>query len=229
MTEDAANAGDAVADGLDAVPDAIDGLRDEIDELRASRRRLVAAADADRRVFEGELHDGVQQQLVALAVDLRRLAGFIDADPIAAQALVDEMTANVGAAMADATALAGRIHPPLLAARGLTNALRSMAEGLGITIEVDAPAGAGYPSEITTAIYWTCAETLSFASRGSHATVSVIETDGLLRFDIGIDGRPPEELLTRLRDRVEALDGRLTVDDRTGGGSLVHGWVAASR
>ena len=57
------------------------------EDLRASRRRLVLAADADRRAFEGELHDGLQQQLVALAVDLRRLAGLIDADPIAAHAL----------------------------------------------------------------------------------------------------------------------------------------------
>jgi len=125
--------------------------------------------------------------------------------------------------------LASRIHPPLLAARGLSTALRSAADGLGITLDVDAPTGAAYRSEITTAVYWTCVETLSYASRGSHATVSVIETDGLQRFDIRIDGRLPEVLLTRLRDRVEALDGGLTVDDRTGGGSLVQGWVAASR
>ena len=229
MTDDAANAGDAVADGPEELPDAIDRLRDEIDGLRTSRRRLVADADADRRAIEGELHDGVQQQLVALAVDLRRLAGLIDTDPIAARALLQELTSNVRTAMADTTALAGRIHPPLLAARGLPSALRSAAEGLGITIEVDAPTGAAYRSEITTAVYWTCVETLSYASRGSHATVSVIETDGLQRFDIRIDGRLPEVLLTRLRDRVEALDGGLTVDDRTGGGSLVQGWVAASR
>ena len=94
---------------------------------------------------------------------------------------------------------------------------------------VDAPAGAPYPPEITTTIYWTCVETLSFASPGSEATVRVIDTDGLLTFDVGIDGRPPEASLTRLRDRVEAFDGRLAVDDRSGGGSLVHGSVPWSR
>ena len=200
-----------------------------IDDLRASRRRLVSAADADRRAFERELHDGVQQQLVALSIDLRRLAGIIDADPIAAHALLDEMTDNVRTAMTETTALAGRIYPPLLAARGLAIAIRSTAEGFGVTIVVDAPAGADYPPEITTAIYWTCVETLSFASAGSEATVRVVDTDGALTFDLGIDGRPPDPVLTRLRDRVEALDGRLGVDDGAGGGSLVHGWVPWSR
>ena len=193
-----------------------------IDDLKASRRRLVSAADMDRRALEGELHDGVQQHLVALAVDLRRLAGLIDADPIAAHALLDEMTANVRTAMAEATALAARIHPPLLAARGFASAIRSAADGLGITVVVDAPAGASYPPEITTTIYWTCVEMLSFASPGSEATVRVIETDGLLTFDVGIDGRPLEASLTRLRDRVEAFDGLMAVDERASGGSIVH-------
>ena len=161
-----------------------------IDDLKASRRRLVSAADMDRRALEGELHDGVQQHLVALAVDLRRLAGLIDADPIAAHALLDEMTANVRTAMAEATALAARIHPPLLAARGFASAIRSAADGLGITVVVDAPAGASYPPEITTTIYWTCVEMLSFASPGSEATVRLIETDGLLTFDVCINTKP---------------------------------------
>ena len=86
--------------------EAVDRLQDEVAALRRSRRRLVEAADADRRAIERDLHDGVQQHLVALAVDLRRLAGLIDADPVAAQALVDEMTVNVRTAMAEATALA---------------------------------------------------------------------------------------------------------------------------
>jgi len=199
------------------------------EDLRASRRRLVSAADADRQAFERELHDGLQQQLVALSVDLRRLAGLIDADPDAAHALLDEMAANVRTAMAEATALAGRIYPPLLAARGLTSAIRSVAEGLGVTIVVDAPAGAAYPPEIATAVYWTCVETLSFASPGSEAAVRVVDSDGALTFDVGIDGRPPAPVLTRFRDRVEALDGRMSVDDRAGEGSVIHGSVPWSR
>jgi signal transduction histidine kinase len=166
---------------------------------------------------------------VALAVDLRRLAALMDADPIAAHTLVDGMTADIRAAMAETTALAERIYPPLLAARGFASAIRSAAEHLGITVLVDAPAGADYPPEITTAVYWSCVETLLLASRGSEATVSVIETDGVLTFDIGIDGRLPEDRLAGLRDRVEALDGRVEVNDRTDAGSRVQGWLPWSR
>ena len=195
------------------------------DDLKASRRRLVSAADMDRRALEGELHDGVQQHLVALAVDLRRLAGLIDADPIAAHALLDEMMANVRTALADTTALAERIYPPLLSARGLASAVRSAAERLGVTVLVDAPAGAGYPPDITATVYWSSVATMSFASPGSEATVRVLEADGRLTFDIAIDGRPPEERFALLRDRVEAVDGRVTLADRTDGGSSVHGWL----
>ena len=97
-------------------------MQGEIADLRASRRRLVSAADADRRAIEGALHDGVQQHLIALAVDLRRLAGLVDADPVAARPLLDEMTATVRTAIAEATELAERIYPPLLAVRGFATA-----------------------------------------------------------------------------------------------------------
>jgi signal transduction histidine kinase len=204
-------------------------MQGEIADLRTSRRRLVSAADADRRAIEGALHDGVQQHLIALAVDLRRLAGLVDADPIAARSLLDEMAATLRTAIAETTELAERIYPPLLAVRGFATAIRSAAERLGLTVLVDAPAGAGYPPEITTAVYWSCVETLSCASGGSEATVSVLDTRGVLTFEVGIDGRPPEERLARLRDRVEAVDGRVEVTDRTDGGSRVHGWIPWSR
>lgn len=217
------------AGSAEQLQDVVDRLQGEVAELRRSRKRLVDAADVDRRAIERALHDGVQQRLVALAGDLRRLAGLVDADPVAAQALLDEMTADVRTAIAETTELAERIHPPLLAARGFASAIRSAAERLGVTVLVDAPAGSGYPPEITIAVHWFCVETLSFASRGSEATVSVLDTDGVLTFEVGIDGQPPEERLARLRDRVEALDGRVAVDDRTGGGSRVHGWLPWSR
>ena len=201
----------------------------EIADLRASRRRLVSAADADRRAIEGALHDGVQQHLIALAVDLRRLAGLVDADPVAARPLLDEMTATVRTAIAEATELAERIYPPLLAVRGFATGIRSAAEHLGVTVLVDAPAGAGYPPEISTAMYWSCVEILSFASGGSEATVSVLDAGGVLIFEVGIDGRIPEIASTGLRDRLEALDGGVEVDERTDGGSRVHGWIPWSR
>jgi signal transduction histidine kinase len=218
-----------VSDATDGLPGSVDRWQGEIADLRTSRRRLVSAADADRRAIEGALHDGVQQHLIALAVDLRRLAGLVDGDPVAAHALLDEMTANVRSAIAETTELAERIYPPLLAARGFAGAIRSAAERLGVTVVVDAPTNAGYPPEVTTAVYWSCVEALSFASRGSEATVSVLDTGAVLTFEVGIDRWPADEPLAKMRDRIEALDGRLALDDRTGGGSLVHGWLPVAR
>ena len=209
--------------------DVVDRLQGEVAELRRSRKRLAEAADVDRRAIERALHDGVQQHLVALAVDLRRLAGLVDGDPAAAKALLDEMAANVREALDETIELAARVYPPLLEGRGFASAIRSAAESAGVTVLVDVPAGAGYPPEITAAVYWSCVEALSSASRGSQATVSVLDADGVLAFEVAVVGHHAEGRLDRLRDRIEALDGRVSVDDRQDGGSRVHGWLPLSR
>ena len=209
--------------------DEVDRLRGEVAELRRSRRRLVEVAFADRRAIERALHDGVQQYLVAFAVELRRLDGLVEGDPAAAKALLDEMAATLRVALTEMTELAQKVYPPLLEARGFAAALRSAAESAGVTILVDVPAGAGYPPEITTAVYWSCVEALSSASRGSHAMVSVLDADGGLTFEVAIAGHHPEGRLARLRDRIEALDGRISVDEGQAGGSRVHGWLPLSR
>jgi signal transduction histidine kinase len=206
----------------------IDRLQGEIAELRRSRRRLVDAADADRRSIERSLHDGVLQSLVALAVDVRRLAALVDGQAAAAKALLDDMAANVREALTETTALAQTIHPPLLEGRGLATSLRSAAESAGVTVLVDVPAGADYPPEIGAAVYWTCIEALSSSSPGSQATVSVLVADGALAFEVAVDGRHPMTRLDRLRDRIEALDGRLSVEDADVG-SRIHGWLPLSR
>ena len=206
----------------------VDGLQGEVAELRASRKRLAEAAHADRRAIERALHDGVQQHLVALAVDLRRLAGLVDVDPPAAKALLDEMTVNVREALDAATELSQRVYPSLLEGRGFASAIRSAAESAGVTVLVDVPAGARYPPEITSALYWSCVEALSSASRGSQATVSVLDADGALTFEVAVAGRHPEERIERLRDRIEALDGRVSIDDSQDGSSRVHGWLPLS-
>jgi signal transduction histidine kinase len=209
--------------------DVADRLRGEVAELRRSRRRLAEAAHADRRAIERALHDGVQQHLVALAGDLRRLAGLVDGDPAATKALLDEMAANVREALDETTELAQRVYPPLLEGRGFASAMRSAAESAGVTVLVDVSAGAGYPPEITAAVYWSCVEALSSASRGSQATVSVLDADGVLTFEVAVAGHHPEGRLERLRDRIEALDGRVRVDDGQDGGSRIHGWLPLSR
>jgi signal transduction histidine kinase len=107
--------------------------------------------------------------------------------------------------------------------------MRSAAESAGVTVLVDVSAGAGYPPEITAAVYWSCVEALSSASRGSQATVSVLDADGVLTFEVAVAGHHPEGRLERLRDRIEALDGRVRVDDGQDGGSRIHGWLPLSR
>jgi signal transduction histidine kinase len=208
--------------------DVVDRLEGEIAELRRSRRRLVGAAHDDRRAIEGALHDGVQQHLVALAVDLQRLAGLLDGDAVVARALLDEMATNMRDALDETTELARWVYPPLLEGRGLASALRSAAESAGVTAVVDVPAVIGYPPEITAAVYWTCFEALSSASRGSQATVSVVDADDALTFEVAVAGRHPMERLDRMRDRIEALDGRLSVEEEDLG-SRLHGWLPVSR
>ena len=209
--------------------DVVARVQDEVLELRRSRKRLVEAADADRRAIERALHDGVQQHLVALAVDLQRLAGLVDGDPAAAKALLGEMAANVQEALDETTELAQMVYPPLLEGRGLASALRSAAERAGVTLVVDVQAGIGYPPQVTAVVYWSCVDALSSASRGSQATISVLDEDGVLSFEVAVDRPYPGERLDRLRDRIEALDGRVIVEDLPDGGSRVHGWLPSSR
>ncbi|MBA3709793.1 MAG: hypothetical protein H0W83_13350 [Planctomycetes bacterium] len=206
----------------------VDRLQGEMAELRRSRKRLAEAADADRRAIERALHDGVQQYLVALAVDLRRLAELVDGDPAAARSLLDEMAANVLEALDETAQLAQGVYPPLLEARGLASALRSAAVGAGVTAVVDVQAG-GHPPEISAAVYWSWVEALSSASPGSQATVSVLDADGALTFEVVVVGHHPAGRLDHLRDRIEALDGHVSVDDMHEGGSRIHGWLPLSR
>ena len=208
--------------------EAVDRLQGEVAELRGSRKRLAEAAHADRREIERTLHDGVQQHLVALAVELSRLAGLVDRDPTAAKALIDDMTANVRQALNEANELAEKIYPPLLEARGFASAVRSAAEKAGVTVVVAVPPAANYPPEISAALYWTCLEALSSAPRGSQASVSVRDADGVLIFDIVVAGHDPEGRLDRMRDRIATLDGGVSVDDRQDGGWHVHGWLPLS-
>ena len=208
--------------------DVVDRLQGEIAELRRSRRRLVEAAGADRRAIERTLHDRVLQNLVALAVDVRRLAGLVEGQPAAAKALLDDMAADVREALIETTALAQRIYPPLLEGRGFASSLRSAAENAGVTALVDVPARADYPPEISAALYWFCVEALASASKGSQAMVSVREADGALTFEVAVDRGHPTARLDGLRDRIEALDGRLSVENEDLG-SRVHGWLPVSR
>lgn len=223
------NDGPTSQTGREPLQDVVDRLRAEVADLRGSRRRLVEAAHADRRWLERALHDSVQQDLVAIAADVQRLAGLVDRDPAAAKALLDEIAANLRDALTQTRELAQHVYPPMLDRGGLAASLRSAAASAGVTINVDVPSGSGYPPEIGAAVYWSCVEALSSASSGSEARVSVREADGALTFEVAIAGHLPDDRLGLLRDRIEALDGRIRVDEEPDGDSRIHGWLPLSR
>jgi signal transduction histidine kinase len=218
----------AKAGSREQLSEVVDRLQAEVAELRVSRRRVAEAAYADRQAIERALHDGVQQYLVALAIDLRHLSGLLESDPAAATALVDEMAVRAREALEETSVFAHAIYPPLLEGRGFAVALRYAADGADVTAVVDISSG-DYPAEIMAAIYWCWLEVLSSAPRGSAATVGVRDEHGGLTFEFIVAGHNPEARHDRFRDRIEALDGRLGIDERSDGGLRLHGWLPRSR
>jgi signal transduction histidine kinase len=204
-------------------------LRLELDELRASRERLVLASDADRRRIERDLHDGPQQQLVALAANLQLARRLADADPTAAKALLDEMGRDLRQALDEAGKLAQRIYPPLLDAGGLAVALRAAAVSLGVPTRIEVAAGAGCPPEVAGAVYFCCVEVLECAAAEATARVTVRGEDRVLAFEVVTNSVCSDAALVRLRDRVEALGGQLTVASTPADRTRVSGSLALSR
>ena len=203
---------------VEGLHETLDRLRVEVDDLRASRQRLVVAADDARRSIERELHDGVQQHLIALSVSLQLASRCVESEPAAAKALLDEMGRDVQQAIDETARLAQRIHPPFVAAGGLAAALRVAAASAGPTLEIEAAGDATYPPAIDATIYLCLLEALEHAGTGARATVTVREEGEGVAFEVAAhrsgatavaaDG---DVQLDGLRDRVEALGGRLTV------------------
>ena len=211
--------------------DELERLHAEIAELRASRARLVLAGDADYRAIEGDLHDSVQQHLVALAVNLQLAGPLIDTDPASAKALLEEMGRDVQEAMDEAARLAERIYPQLPEAGGLAAALRAAAVNAGVPASVDVAAGSTYAPEILRTVYVCWLEALAHARGRARATATVRENHGTLTFEfaeVEASSAPTRERSTRLNDRVEALGGRLTVESDAKRGTYVSGSLPVS-
>lgn len=200
----------------------LDRLAVELAELRASRKRLVLAADADRRGFEQELHEGLQQDVVALAVNLQLVSRLADDDPAAAQTLLDEIRRDVQQAIDASARLAARIYPSLLGS-GLALALRAAAATAGIVLNVEGVADREEVGAASAAAALSCLEALERCAPGARATVVVSE--GHLTFEIIDEGGGSADGLAGLVDRVEALDGLLRVDKPVGGGTRLAGSI----
>jgi signal transduction histidine kinase len=180
----------------------------------------VRRADADRRVIERDLHDGLQQHLVGAAADLALARRLVEDDPHSLAARLNEIARDVHAALAEAGRLAHRIYPPLLEAGGLAAALRAAAAMVGVPVHLHV-ASTESPPEVAGAVYFSCLELLEQVSPAAEATITVREEDDALAFDVVTDDTVTSD---SIRDRIEALGGRLTVD-----GTRVSGTLPLSR
>jgi len=162
-----------------------------IEELRASRQRLVAAQDEERRKLERDLHDGAQQQLVALAVQLKLARTMVDRDPAKAGGMLDALQTSATDALADLRDLARGIYPQLLADRGLAAALETQAGKSTVPTTVRGDGIGRYAREVEAAVYFACLEALNNVakySEASSATVSLSQANGTLTFTVADDG-----------------------------------------
>jgi signal transduction histidine kinase len=220
--------------------DSLEELRRELEGLRASSARLVMAADAERRRIERELHDGAQQHLVALAVNVQLASQLLESDPAGVSALLDEIGLDVRDALESVRGLASSIYPPLLLDRGLAEALRSAAAATGLSTRVETPALGRYPAEVEATVYFCCVEALRSASSregaGGRATIRAWPEQGSLCFEVDVDGGvvgPAAEDLdagpSELSDRVAALGGRLTSGPGPGRRTRVAGEIPLPR
>ena len=209
-----------------------------IDELRASRRRLVETQDAERQKIERNLHDGAQQQLIALTIHLSLLEESAD-DPAAVRELAAAVQNGVHAALDDLRDLARGIYPPLLADQGLVPALQAQARKASLPVEIDADGIGRYPQDTEAAVYFCTLEALQNIAKyasASHTKVGLSCCDDNLRFTVTDNGTGFDPATTRygtglqgLADRLAALGGALQVRSQPGHGTILSGELPLPR
>jgi signal transduction histidine kinase len=198
-------------------------------EVAASRARIVAAADDTRRRIERDLHDGTQQRLVSLGLELRLAQSSASPDLTELRAEVRRVADELDGAVDDLREISRGIHPAILSEGGLGPALRTLARRSAVPVELDAEPDSRFPPHVEIAAYYVLSEALANTAkhaRASRARVAVEQRDGTLHLSIGDDGvggAEPEEGygLTGLRDRVEALGGSIHVVSPRGEGTLI--------
>ncbi len=210
-------------------------LRARLDDLKAAQKRLVAARDEERRRLERNIHDGAQQQLVALTVKARLARQLTERDPSKVAAMLEQMEAETQTALEDLRDLARGIYPPLLADKGLAAALEAQARKSPLPVIVE-PDGVGrYPQEIEAAVYFSVLEALQNVAKyaeANRATVKLGRSEDRLTFEVLDDGCGFDPASTKygsglqgIADRLGALEGEFVVASSTGGGTRVAGSV----
>jgi signal transduction histidine kinase len=204
-------------------------LHERVDDLRDARARIIAAGDAERRRIERDLHDGAQQRLVALSLTLGMAESRLASDPAAAAPLIAQAREEVQLAVKELRELASGIHPALLSERGLGPALEALAARAPVPTTVEGVPEQRLPPAVEAACYFVTAESLTNVAKYAGATSAGIHLaveHGRVRLVVRDDGAGGADLnagtgLRGLRDRVDALDGRLDVDSPPGLGTTV--------
>lgn len=216
-----------------ALQTTLDELRQQADELRASRARVVASGDAERRRVERNLHDGAQQHLVALAVNLRLTKDVLSEDPAAAAEMLDELGVAVQDTIKELRELAHGIYPPLLVDSGLAEALRAVANRSPLDVELVTTDIGRYGGDVEAAVYFCCLEALQNAGKhapSAHVVVRVWEESGSLLFEVRDDG-PGFDVRTaqhghgyvNMMDRLGAIGGAVRWESEIGHGTVIRG------
>lgn len=206
-----------------------------IEDLQASRQRLVTAQDEERRRLERNLHDGAQQQLVALAVRARLASALVGRDPAKELEMLGDLQEGLGDALETLRDLARGIYPPLLADKGLASALEAQSRKAAMPVRVETDGIGRYPQEFEAAVYFCVLEALQNASKyadASDVAVRLWQENGDLLFSVADDGRGFDQATTPLgtglqniSDRLAALGGTLDIRSRPGGGTTVSGRI----
>jgi signal transduction histidine kinase len=203
-------------------------LRAQLAEVRASRARIVAAGDAERRRLERDLHDGAQQRLLGIRLALRLARSRVGHDDAEVDELLKEADSELMAGLDELRALARGIHPAVLTDEGLPAALTSLARRAAVPVEIKAVPQERLAAPVEAAAYFVASEALANVAKHAHAssvTITVTRAGGWVRLVVADDGIGGADAgrgsgLSGLRDRVEALDGHLEVDSPATGTTL---------
>jgi signal transduction histidine kinase len=204
-------------------------LRARLEELRGSRARIVEAAQHERQLLERNLHDGAQQRLIALSLDLSMLKGGINGEP-GVKSGIDQARREIAASLAELREISSGLHPAVVSGHGLAVALEQLAARTPVPVKLKVEVKGRLPEPLEVAAYYVVSESLVNVAKHAQAKtvrVDVLTEDGELVLEIvddGIGGADSERGtgLRGLADRVESLDGRLRVWTPRGGGTRVR-------
>jgi signal transduction histidine kinase len=227
---------DALPDGLeqrlcdfaDLVAQALANA-DAYEKLAASRARLVEVGDAERRRLERNLHDGAQQRLVSVSLELNLVAAKLESDPEIARQVLTEAQEELARGLTDLRELARGIHPAVLTERGLGPALDALLTRAPIPVEITELPEGRLPAHVEAAAYYVVAEAITNVGKYAHASgarVSISRANGAATISVtddGVGGADPARGsgLRGLAARVEALNGRLDVDSAPDRGTRI--------